>query len=115
MEIDWYKCKGDIWCDLNRLDLDHEYLSGLKGVYIIWCGTGDKSVVKIGKGLIPEELRSSREDLAVQAFAKLGLFVSWAEVGAVKRDSVEAYLSIELKPKISKPIRKTGTKVNLPW
>ncbi len=117
MQLDWYHCKGGVWCELNKLDIEHEYLQDLSGVYIIWAGSAaERNFIKVGFGDIQDELRANRSDLAVQAFARMNLYVTWAEVGNFKLKSVYNFLVENLKPKLFEKIDKSGsTKVNLPW
>lgn len=117
MELDWYKCKGEIWCELNKLDITHRYIKGLIGVYIIWYEMPEKIIVKTGCGNISEELSKNKTDLAIQAFAKYKPKVTWAEVGKKEIEMVCAYINNFLKPKISQDnldLSKT-VEVNLPW
>ncbi len=117
MELEWYKCKKDVWCELNKLDLDHRYVKWSKGVYIIWYRLQANVVVKIGGGKIRDELEKEREELAIQAFSKYGLKVSWADVPKSQIEPVMAYLSRKISPKI--PIddidKSKQIEVNLPW
>ncbi|MBE2188512.1 MAG: hypothetical protein IAE98_03510 [Candidatus Kapabacteria bacterium] len=116
MAIDWHKCKGGVWCDLFQLDLEHEFLRNLSGVYIVWSGTTEKSVLKVGSGLISTELKKERSDLAIQIFSHHGVYVSWAEVSALKRESVMLYLAEVLSPKLPVNLPRTiPVKVDLPW
>lgn len=116
MALQWYKCKGGVWCDLFQLDLEHEYLQGIEGVYVIWSGIDNKSTLKIGSGMIAQKLMKETQDLAVQAFSHLGVYVSWAEVSSFKRDGYMVYLFNELNPKL--PVQVPTAipfKINLPW
>ncbi len=117
MEIDWYKCKGDIWCELNKLDIDHKYVKGITGVYILWYEVQKIEFVKIGHGKIRDELLNERKELAIQAFAKYKVKVTWAEVSKSKMGQVHAYLEDILKPTISSDnIDKTKKiEVDLPF
>ena len=116
MEVDWYHCKGGFWCELNKIDLNHPHLDDISGVYIIWCGTSERSVLRIGAGNIRAELYKNRFDIAIQAFTRLGIYVTWAEVPPDKRNGVEYYLIKELIPKFTKlPAKQGAVKVNLPW
>jgi len=116
MDVDWYQCKGGVWCELNKLDISHPYLKGLTGVYIIWYEFGIKSVVQIGAGDIQTELIKARDSLAIQAFAKYRLFATWAELPSAKVDAVRGYLSRKLKPTISdSPVSSKSIEVDLPW
>ena len=116
MELDWYQCKGGVWCELNKLDISHPYLKGLKGVFVIWYEVGTKTVVQIGSGDIQKGLIQARDSLAIQAFAKYRLFATWAELPSSKVDAVHGYLSRILKPTISASnVSSKSIEVDLPW
>ena len=115
MYLDWYKCSGDVWCELNRVDLNHKYIQNTAGVYVIWEGK-DNSVIKVGHGKIGDELQNEVKDKAILAFSNLILFVSWAEVSMINRKGVYTYLSNALHPKISESdLKGSGIEVNFPW
>ncbi len=112
----WYKCKGDIWCELFKLDMDHEVLRKADGVYIIWSGAKERKILKVGSGSIRSQLMSAKTDLAIQAFANIGVFVTWVEISAIKRSGVELYLQNTLKPLILNHTPKAvSLKIKLPW
>lgn len=116
MATNWYRCKGDIWCELFKLDLDHEVLRKAEGVFILWTGQKDRKILKVGSGLVRSHLLSAKSDLAIQAFANIGVFVSWIDVGMLKRGGVEAYLLNTLKPLIVSATPKSiAIKIKLPW
>lgn len=116
MIIEWYKCKGGIWCELNKIDLSHDSFDKLSGVYVIWHSTNKPVVVKVGSGIIRDELRKNKDDIAIQAFTKYGLFVSWAETPLLKRKPIETFLALELAPTIFPELSKTKPiQVNFPW
>lgn len=115
MTVSWYKCLGDIWCELNKVDTSHKSLEDLEGVYIIWEGK-NKSILRIGYGLIKREILRNKSDIAVQAFSHLGLFITWAEVSEGSQKGVYSYLVKIIPPKIIEIEPKMfTTKVNLPW
>jgi hypothetical protein len=115
--LQWYKCMGEVWCDLNRVDADHQNIAGISGAYIIWHGSdADHTVIKVGYGVVSKELKSNKDDIAVQAFAKYGLKVSWAEVPKSKLKGCAKYLTTSLKPKITEDIPKAKPfEVTSPW
>ena len=118
MEVYWCKCKGNLWCELNKLDVDHSNLKGLTGVYVIWYEMQENIVVKIGFGKIQPELKSNLDDLAIQAFAKYKPKVTWCEVPKSKQPKIAAFLQSKLKPKIDTENITEKTKeieVNLPF
>jgi|YNPMSStandDraft_2_1061718.scaffolds.fasta_scaffold03420_2 hypothetical protein len=112
----WYKCKGEVWCNLFKLDMDHQVLKNADGVYIIWTGVDERKVLKVGSGLIRSQLMSARQDITINAFANRGVFVTWSEVGKIKREGVEAYLINALNP-LFVPVKPKAIpiKIKLPW
>ena len=116
MELDWYKCKGDVWCELGKVDLDHKYLNGLDGVYVIWSGTTARNILRVGYGKIQNELTLLRKDLSLKAFNHLGLYVTWAELSGLRTKGVVSFLHEVLQPKLSSfDAKAVKVKVNLPW
>lgn len=115
-QIQWLKCGGGVWCELNKVDPSHKNLKGLKGVYIVWNEQPEKIVVRIGYGSISDELTHLRKDTAVQAFSKFPLFVTWADAEEFNMKHICSYLTESLSPKVS--AGNTGSQklaVNMPW
>lgn len=117
IQVSWVKCKGGVFCDLFKLDVDHKNLTGLEGVYIIWMGAEtSRRVLRVGCGNIQKEFVRLRKDLAMQAFAHLGASVTWTVVEAKKHHNIMAYLIQKYQPsiidnnEIAKPVE-----VNLPF
>lgn len=113
----WFKCKGAVWCELFKVDLNHKYLADSEGVFVIWIGDyKDAKVLKVGSGSITKKLSAIKKDIAIQAFKFHGLFVSWTEVSAIKQKGMELFLINELKPRMQDSVPKAiPIKVNLPW
>lgn len=99
MNLDWVKCKGNVWGGLSTVDLSGPHFDNLQGVYVIWHGGDRPATVRVGQGVIRDRLQAHRADQQVQAFSHLGLLVTWASVPEEYRDGVEAYLSQRLQPK----------------
>lgn len=99
-ELDWFFCNGEIWCDLNRVDLDHKLIRSVQGIYMIWYEKPEKTIVTVGYGKIAAELQSNIDDLAVQAFKKYDLKVSWAEASKGNCKKAYAYFVAKYNPKI---------------
>lgn len=116
MEVQWNKCVGDIWCQLNNVDLKHSNFTHMEGVYIIWHDGDEPTTVRVGQGVIRDRIAAHRKDPDVQAYARWTLYVTWAYVAQVHRDGVEAFLAEVLNPLIGErfPDRKP-IPVNLPW
>ena len=112
----WTRCQSEVWCKLNAVNLAHEHFSGIEGVYVIWHGGTEPKVVYVGQGEIKERLHAHRQDSAVQRYAYLGLYVTWAAVPEPDRNGVEAYLADKWNPLVGEihpdvdPII-----VNSPW
>lgn len=117
MYLEWYNCVDDVWCELNRVDLNHSLFKGLEGVYIIWFYENKTTTVSVGEGIILKELSEKKNDRAIQAFNSRTIYVTWAEIeDSETRSEVLNYLSSELKPKIDTKSNNTNKlKVNLPW
>lgn len=118
MELQWYKCQGGVWCELNKIDLSSNALKELTGVYILWTGqiSSKRTIIKVGSGKITDELLKNKRDLAMMAFFHLGLYVTWAEVPALKRRNVQYYLTSVLQPKFEEKVPDLNPiQVNLPW
>ena len=88
----------------------------MEGIYIIWHGGSNAHTVRLGQGIIKDRLAAHRVDPEVQAFAQLGLFVTWASIPANYRDGVEAFLAAKLKPKVGQRFPSVSpVEINLPW
>jgi hypothetical protein len=116
MQVSWNKCKGDNWCGLNTVNLDHSHFDGMEGVYIIWHGGDSPATVRVGKGVIRDRLAAHRQDPEVQSYDHLNLLATWASVSANYRDGVEAYLANTLNPLVGERFPNVSPiTVNLPW
>lgn len=100
MVLRWMKCVGNVWCKLNAVNLDHRHFDGMEGVYVIWHGGSESSVVYVGQGVIRDRIREHRSDERIQQYADLDLYVTWARVEPAERSGVEAYLAGQWKPKV---------------
>lgn len=117
MSAIWFKCKGSVWCELFKVDLNHKYLADSEGVFVIWTGNTDSpKVLMVGSGSIPQKLNEIKKDIAIQAFKFHGLFVSWAEVSVLSQKGIELFLINQLKPKMQNEVPKAiPIKINMPW
>ena len=100
LKLSWAKCRGDVWCRLNQLDLST--VSG-DGVYVIWCDHEmdgiDHMYVYVGQGSIRDRLQSHKANRRIASYAKYGtLYATWAAVSSQSRDGVERFLADELEP-----------------
>lgn len=116
MRLNWEKCQRDIWCKLNSVNLGHEHFNNMNGVYIIWHEGPNPTVVYVGQGNIKDRLASHRSNRAIQKYASLGLYVTWATVRAQDRDGVEGYLADIYRPivGVDHPTAERIV-VNSPW
>ena len=114
--LDWIKCQGNVWCNLNTVNLNHPHFNNMEGVYIIWHGGTNPSTVRIGQGVIRDRLAVHRTDPDIQVLSHLDLYVTWASVPPPSMDGVEVFLANSLNPIVgfvfpsAQPIP-----VNLPW
>ena len=115
MDLNWIKCQGDVWCQLNTVNLNHEHFVSISGVYIIWHGGSNAATVRLGQGYIKDRLAAHRIDSDIQAYNHLELYVTWASVSKGSREGVEAYLAQRLQPKIGQYPNAVPIEVNLPW
>ena len=116
MIIEWYKCRGGVWCELFKLDLTHKYLDTNDCVYVIWSGMTTRNILKVGSGNIKNEFAKQKKELAIMAFQHHGVYVAWAEVPSGRKNGIEHYLYEKLSPKLPSSAPKgLKTKVNLPW
>lgn len=116
LKLDWVRCSGNTWCNLNRLDLSHDYFKRFEGVYIVWFGDSPKTVVCVGHGNIGDRLCARRLQREVVEHEHFGLKVTWAAVGPDFREGVAHYLAVEFKPAIDDKLPDfEAVEVNLPW
>lgn len=111
--------KDDEGCPLRLdwLNLAHPVFEDQTGVYIIWyLDNEDPVTVYAGQGAIKDRFYAHRRDERIQAYASKILFVAWAEVPDPKRNGIEAFLHITLRPRVlgSSP-NVIPERVNLPW
>ena len=115
MTVDWVKKQDRTWYKLDELTLNGSYFDGLTGVYDICHGGNTPQTVKVGQGDIGDRLQAHRLDQAVQYYAPLGLYVTWASIQANSIDGVEVFLAQELRPLVGERYPDAiPIKVNLP-
>lgn len=116
MNVKWIKCNGEVWCPLGTVNLSHAHFDNMEGVYIIWHGGNNPATVRVGQGIIKDRIAEHRNDPQVQAYAPLGLFVTWASIATNYRNGVEAFLAAKLSPKVGERFPNVvPIEVNLPW
>jgi len=139
MTIYWQKCNDYLsfgsWCRLNSDLLNDPRLEirlgrnlygfdtsiGITGVYIIWAGIDNRTILKVGSGIIKDRLRAHLNDPKVQAYEYKGLYATWASFLFVdkqedKKRGVERFLGLILNPKLGErfPTNVEMIAVNLP-
>ena len=140
MTLKWEKCNSypslGRWCRLDSDLLDDPRLEirqgrnlsrfdtriGIPGVYIIWAGINNRTILKVGSGIIKNRLRNHLNDPKVQAYKHSGLYATWASFLCIddnqddKKRGVERFLGLILNPKIGErfPADVDPIMVNLP-
>jgi hypothetical protein len=115
LQITWGKCTSGNWCQLNTVNLSSRAFDG-GGVYIIWHSGANPRTVYVGQGVIRDRLNDHRDDPRIQAYAKLGLYVTWASVQVAERGGVEAYLAAKYDPLVGERRPAAAPiSVNSPW
>lgn len=116
MQLKWVKCQGEVWCPLSTVNLAHAHFDILTGVYIIWHTGQSPATVYVGRGKIRDCLIQDRLDQNIQAYANLGLLVTWAAVSPASQDGVVVYLKANLNPKLVRRFPPSApVEVNPPW
>ena len=114
--LDWQKCQGNVWCNLNAVNLNHDHFNNRSGVYIIWHGGTQPRVVYVGSGVIRDRINQHRKDRDIQQYSSLNLFVTWANVAPSYQKGVEAYLADNWNPKVGdRHPNEPPITVNSPW
>lgn len=118
LDVNWHKCEKGRWCDLRDVNFRDPFYENAKGVYIIWYeNEAYIKTVKVGSGILKNEIESSRKDPHVQAYrARRTLKVTWVELPDDEIKGVERYLETTLKPLTGGSYAHSNPiKVNLPW
>ena len=118
MNVHWVRCQDNTWCRFNSVNLDHVHFNGLYGICIIWYWNdkGIPTTVRVGKGIIRDELKKNREYLKNEK--NIGLYATWTTLPNHLLDGVENYLIGQLQPTHDfTSFRKffESIPVNLPW
>ena len=138
MDVHWEKCPYNLfWCQLNPNLLDDPRLecrlqtrfgvlrTDITGVYIIWAGIDNRTILKVGSGIIKSRLKAHLNDPKVQTYKSEGLYTTWARITpSFKPDGklddrergVERYLGWLLKPVLAErfPQNRDPIRVNPP-
>jgi hypothetical protein len=114
--LTWMKCQGEVWCNLSTVNLGHAAFDNMVGVYVVWHAGPAPATVYVGRGNVREGLTARRIDPHVQAFAPLGLYVTWAPVHEAFIEGIRVYLTHRLSPKVVEPLPPVSPiEAKLPW
>lgn len=133
--LHWQKCiKSSLWCQFNPKLLSNGRFENrlgdrsvdITGVYIIWTGNGDRTVLKVGSGIIKNKLAAHLKDPEVQAYQPTRLYTTWASTLFCKNGpedtqesvdkGIEKFLGIAFRPKLVECLPDVDPiMVNLPW
>lgn len=116
LEVEWVRYQGNLWHNFLNLNLRDLYYEHTEGVYIIWHGGHEPTVVTVGQGVIGDRLVAHRLDPHILHYHRHGLFVTWAQLPADQRNGVVKYLVQVLTPRNECAVpncEQIG--VNLPW
>ena len=115
LNLSWNKCKGDVWGDLQTVDLADSHFDGLDGVFAAWHGGSSPTPVVVGHGNIREELERLRMDPSLDPYRPMGIFITWARAEAVLGEGIDRFLCETLLPKVAHPPPQAPViQVNLP-
>ena len=127
--VQWQRClKNSLWCQFNEKLLSNgrfetrlgDHSVSISGVYILWTGIDNRTVLKVGSGIIKDKLEAHLRDPEVQAYKPTRLYVTWAStlsvIGAEEiQKGVEKFLDIVFKPKLAEHLPDVDlVMVNLP-
>ena len=127
--VQWQRClKKSLWCQFNEKLLSNgrfetrlgDHSVNISGIYIIWTGIGDRTVLKVGSGIIKDKLEEHLRDPEIQAYKPTRLYVTWASTLSVIgveeiQKGVEKFLDIVFKPKLAEHLPDIDlVMVNLP-
>ncbi|HPD34146.1 MAG TPA: hypothetical protein PKV40_07375 [Candidatus Kapabacteria bacterium] len=116
--LEWYRCTGGKWCELEKLNVEHPAVRNTNGIYILWIDEDNhRKIIRIGQGNIYQEIIKLKNELVIKAFETHGLKITWAEVPLIRRPGVLIYFINTLNPMMlgGKPPRAIPIKENLPW
>ena len=113
LSVYWVKSQNGLWLPLETVNL-----SGVTtfGVYVIWRHGNPPHAVTVGQGTIKDRLTAHRSDLAILAYSRFGLSVTWAAVSKSQADGVERFLADHYRPLVGARYPAAAPiAVNLPW
>ena len=127
--VQWQRClKNSLWCQFNEKLLSNgrfetrlgDHSVNISGVYILWTGIDNRTVLKVGSGIIKDKLEAHLRDPEIQAYKPTRLYVTWAStlsvIGAEEiQKGVEKFLDVVFKPKLAEHLPDVDlVMVNLP-
>lgn len=127
--VQWQRClKNSLWCQFNEKLLSNgrfetrlgDHSVNISGIYIIWTGIDNRTVLKVGSGIIKDKLEEHLRDPEIQAYKPTRLYVTWASTLSVIGEEeiqkgVEKFLDIVFKPKLVEHLPDVDlVMVNLP-
>jgi hypothetical protein len=112
--LHWQKCiKNSLWCQCNEKLLNDGRLEsrlgdhsvGISGVYVLWTGIDNRTVLKVGSGIIKDKLAAHLRNPEIQAYKPTRLYATWASTVSVNglgdvQKRIEKLLGIVFKPKL---------------
>ena len=113
-EKDWYRLSDLVQ---EREDIFGEY-GWPRGVYVIWRGDQNRTVIRVGQGYISDRLAHHSTDPTILQYAQgYDLYASWVVISDLNdRDGVERYLGNTLDPLVGMRFPNvTPLVVNAPW
>ena len=113
LQVTWGKCQTEpYWCTFLGLNLEHEVLKDLYGVYIIW--QKDNAVIYTGSGEIKKRIAAHRNEDNITKYKNL--YVTLAQVNKIQMKGIETYLYDLYKPlEGERTPDVTPIPVNTPW
>lgn len=115
LSVNWVRCAGGVWCELEKVNVAG---SPTLGTYVVWVGQRDRRrAVRIGWGRIAEVVRTQRHDVRVLRFRSNGtLYVTWAALGDYESQGAALYLNRTMRPVLADRLPEVGEiEVNPPW
>ena len=127
--LHWQKCiTHSLWCQLDARLLSDARLGDrsvdMRGVYIIWTGLKDITVLKVGSGTIKEQLAAHLSDPEIYVYRPTRLYATWASTSAIHspedtqeriEQGIVQFLNTIFKPKLREQLPDVAPIiVNLP-
>jgi hypothetical protein len=113
IRLQWAVADGNQWYTLEGYNFSR---ITAKGVYAIWHEGQPGRYVRVGQGIIGEQLTALKHDAAILSYRRNGILrVTWAVVQGSYLQPVERYLTQTLQPLVSHRLLDIDPiRVNLP-